>query len=485
MSMNHNFSGAIKIEATDVPDSMETETMFPSGYDPCDDIFSQYIAHHGTDDDLAGNNIDEDDIIFVYMDIQSPIQTLKILLQQKVQRNLEKLEVWLQNVQMLEPHKTLVDQCVKGEGLVQVNAQILYAANRINIADVVKPTEEVLNASKLNQLGHFNIDNIGQLNDSPLSNITPIVPSTQTKSATVKSGNDNKQEFVNWVVDREFLVQKRKLGIPDDPAKWTSAHIKIWLEWATNQFNLKLNEHDWKFGGKELCELTLEHFQRMVPSDPGNKFWTHLELLRKCKFIAIPGDPHSIQEPNDDDMDEDYDDDDGDDDDGDDEGREHGKNSLNKKNPRALGARPKTIGIDTLSSLTNQGNRSGNNGQIQLWQFLLEILTDRERLNIIQWIDGGDGEFKLIDPEDVAKLWGERKNKPTMNYEKLSRALRYYYDGDMISKVGGKRFVYKFVCDLKQLTGYSAQQLSDRVNGRQRKRKHNANSLNNLNVKSS
>lgn len=131
----------------------------------------------------------------------------------------------------------------------------------------------------------------------------------------------------------------------------------------------------------------------------------------------------------------------------------------------------------TVNSITNstnegsQGNRSGNNGQIQLWQFLLEILTDREHRDIIQWIDDGDGEFKLTDPEKVAALWGERKNKPTMNYEKLSRALRYYYDGDMISKVGGKRFVYKFVCDLKQLTGYSAQCLSDRVNGRPRQPK--------------
>ena len=50
------------------------------------------------------------------------------------------------------------------------------------------------------------------------------------------------------------------------------------------------------------------------------------------------------------------------------------------------------------------------------------------------WV-GDDGEFKLINAEMVAQMWGRRKNKPTMNYEKLSRALRYYYDGDMIAKV--------------------------------------------------
>ena len=80
------------------------------------------------------------------------------------------------------------------------------------------------------------------------------------------------------------------------------------------------------------------------------------------------------------------------------------------------------------------GVLTGNNGQIQLWQFLLELLTDKECREVIQWL-GDEGEFKLNNPELVAQMWGQRKNKPTMNYEKLSRALRYYYDGDMIAKV--------------------------------------------------
>ena len=109
-------------------------------------------------------------------------------------------------------------------------------------------------------------------------------------------------------------------------------------------------------------------------------------------------------------------------------------------------------------SLTPTSSRTMNSGQIQLWQFLLELLTDRQHQNAIHWV-GVEGEFKLSEPESVAKLWGARKNKRSMNYEKLSRALRYYYDGDIISKVHGKRFVYKFVCDLKSLLGYSAAEL--------------------------
>lgn len=97
-------------------------------------------------------------------------------------------------------------------------------------------------------------------------------------------------------------------------------------------------------------------------------------------------------------------------------------------------------------------------GPIQLWQFLLELLTDKTCQGFISWT--GDGwEFKLTDPDEVARRWGIRKNKPKMNYEKLSRGLRYYYDKNIIHKTAGKRYVYRFVCDLQSLLGISPEQL--------------------------
>ena len=103
-------------------------------------------------------------------------------------------------------------------------------------------------------------------------------------------------------------------------------------------------------------------------------------------------------------------------------------------------------------------------GPIQLWQFLLELLTDRDCQNCIAWT-GREWEFKLIDPEEVARRWGSRKNKPKMNYEKLSRGLRYYYDKNIIHKVPGKRYVYRFVCDLESMLGMSFVELQQQLKG--------------------
>lgn len=62
------------------------------------------------------------------------------------------------------------------------------------------------------------------------------------------------------------------------------------------------------------------------------------------------------------------------------------------------------------------------NIQFSLFYFLLAF--DFETCAAAITWEGTNGEFKLTDPDEVARRWGERKSKPNMNYDKLSRALR-------------------------------------------------------------
>ncbi|KAI4472758.1 hypothetical protein M0802_016518 [Mischocyttarus mexicanus] len=396
-----------------------------------DDLMAQFQQDNSDLDveqnfslDNSINGDEYDGILMQHMDIREPLSKLRNLLEQRLGGDLTDYSFWLQDAQMLECHKNLVDQCVQGEGLVQVNVQIKTIQKRINIVDVLKPAEDYIELADSNSVASYN--------------------------------EENKQNVMKWMVDQQYKKEQERLKIPSDPKDWSQAHVKHWLQWAVRQFNLvSLRLADWNITGAQLCNLTLDDFQTKVPLDPGDVFWTHLELLKKCKFVAVvqKDNPPLMNESNT-------------------NKTMKVRNQKNSKARQVINQQARVVSVpygslDASSIALTPSSRSVNSGQIQLWQFLLELLTDREHRNSIQWV-GTEGEFKLIQPENVARLWGARKNKPSMNYEKLSRALRYYYDGDMISKVHGKRFVYKFVCDLTQLLGYSAAELSKLVEGSKR-----------------
>jgi hypothetical protein len=109
-------------------------------------------------------------------------------------------------------------------------------------------------------------------------------------------------------------------------------------------------------------------------------------------------------------------------------------NSLIENSPVMLSSPSLSKPLISASALHGSGYGGGpvggpvgpcftGSGPIQLWQFLLEQLTDKSCQHFNCWT--GDGwEFKMLDPDEVARRWGIRKNKPKMNYEKLSRGLR-------------------------------------------------------------
>lgn len=80
-----------------------------------------------------------------------------------------------------------------------------------------------------------------------------------------------------------------------------------------------------------------------------------------------------------------------------------------------------------------------------LWDFLQQLLNDHQQRysNYIAWKCRDTGVFKIVDPAGLAKLWGIQKNHLSMNYDKMSRALRYYYRVNILRKVQGERHCYQ------------------------------------------
>ncbi|XP_039284420.1 transcriptional regulator ERG homolog isoform X2 [Nilaparvata lugens] len=188
------------------------------------------------------------------------------------------------------------------------------------------------------------------------------------------------------------------------PAKWEGDHIADWVSWCGSQFKLRPLPDPSRFptSGVDLVAMSRTDLGRVAGSARGGRLLAkHLAHLRSVTTGRCPSPTPAVQ----------------------DEGLDP---------------------FEVLSSRVAAGasaSGQGGSGQIQLWQFLLELLQSKAAC--IQWEDG-DGEFKLTDPDEVARRWGERKSKPNMNYDKLSRALRYYYDKNIMTKVHGKRYAYKF-----------------------------------------
>jgi len=277
---------------------------------------------------------DDPDVLVFHILITDPLTKLKTLIEKNISSTLNGFEFWLQDSQLLEPTKNLTDQCLSSDmSLVQINLKILFDKKRINVVDVLKPKDEAVRRY------YANINSA----DSELDE--------KSVSKTAAAGGSNSK----WQVDYNFKNELTKINASDDPKEWSKEHVQFWLQWAQQQFQLNIRLSDWNITGKELCELTYKQIKSRVAPENLEVFHTHLEMLRKHRYIAILDENETDREE---------------------------LNNSAKRNQKPI----MHCGSD---------NRNGNNGQIQLWQFLLEILTDREYINVISW--GSNGEFKLVD----------------------------------------------------------------------------------------
>ena len=105
-----------------------------------------------------------------------------------------------------------------------------------------------------------------------------------------------------------------------------------------------------------------------------------------------------------------------------------------------------TISPVSVPAAPTQNISGRTTTNIHLWQFIKELLLHPElHSSSIHWVDRETGIFKIVDSVRVATLWGKRKNRPAMNYDKLSRSLRQYYKKGIMKKTERtQRLVYQF-----------------------------------------
>ncbi|XP_021572806.1 ETS-related transcription factor Elf-3 isoform X1 [Carlito syrichta] len=106
--------------------------------------------------------------------------------------------------------------------------------------------------------------------------------------------------------------------------------------------------------------------------------------------------------------------------------------------------RPRKLSKEYWECLEGKKSKHAPRGT-HLWEFIRDILIHPE-LNegLMKWENRHEGVFKFLRSEAVAQLWGQKKKNSNMTYEKLSRAMRYYYKREILERVDGRRLVYKF-----------------------------------------
>ncbi|NWW34182.1 ETV7 factor, partial [Panurus biarmicus] len=80
-----------------------------------------------------------------------------------------------------------------------------------------------------------------------------------------------------------------------------------------------------------------------------------------------------------------------------------------------------------------------------LWEYVYQLLSDRRYEPYIRWEDRDAKVFRVVNPNGLAQLWGNHKNRMNMTYEKMSRALRHYYKLNIIKKEPGQKLLFRFL----------------------------------------
>uniref|UniRef100_A0A8C6WYA1 SAM pointed domain containing ETS transcription factor n=1 Tax=Neogobius melanostomus TaxID=47308 RepID=A0A8C6WYA1_9GOBI len=226
-------------------------------------------------------------------------------------------------------------------------------------------------------------------------------------------GLEQMQTMVLGEVLKDVDTACKLLNISPDPLGWSSLQVQKWLLWTEHMYCLpRVSMLFQGLSGQDLCSLSEAQF-RQHSAQFGDMLYAHLDVWRSGTW---KNDVTTNQV---------Y------------------FSNLKMFNdllfPYSCVYEGPVFFADVVCGYHNQ--------PIHLWQFLRELLLRPHNYShCIRWLNKEMGIFKIEDSAHVARLWGMRKNRPAMNYDKLSRSIRQYYKKGIIRKPEeSRRLVYQFM----------------------------------------
>ncbi|XP_041946211.1 SAM pointed domain-containing Ets transcription factor-like [Alosa sapidissima] len=253
------------------------------------------------------------------------------------------------------------------------------------------PSPEVASASPTRCAGEP--EQCPQIHSSAL--VVPALPVGPDEERSL----EQMQTLVVEEVLKDIETACKLLNITPDPVDWKEGNVQKWLLWTEHLYKLpSVGKAFQQLDGKDLCAMSQEDFHKLCP-EYSSTLHAHLDIWKSAAWM-------------------------------------HGRCSVTER-PTPAGGQDAWPEADSSCS-----------GQpVHLWQFLRELLLKPHNYSrYIRWLNKDKGIFKIEDSAQVARLWGQRKNRPAMNYDKLSRSIRQYYKKGIIRKPDmSQRLVYQFV----------------------------------------
>ncbi|XP_064328368.1 transcription factor ETV7 isoform X1 [Phalacrocorax carbo] len=236
------------------------------------------------------------------------------------------------------------------------------------------------------------------------------------------------------------------------PSLWSKDDVIHWLRWAEKEYSLRqTDESKFEMNGKALCILTKDDFRYRAPSS-GDVLYEILHYIKTQRraLVCSPLVNSPFRETR---------------------STEKGTDCSAEAAPVAvfscLGCVEQPVSHScseplNLSHHSPEGSCRADpigsfptaflapvDGKIAdcrlLWEYVYQLLSDSRYEPYIKWEDKEAKVFRVVNPNGLAQLWGNHKNRMNMTYEKMSRALRHYYKLNIIKKEPGQKLLFRFL----------------------------------------